>query len=107
MQRVASRLWEVAHKQGLAILRAPEVAALGPQPGMSPTEVRIACDAMKSAKEAPMYLAFIQRMIECKQKVDAMSEREVAPRLNVETIQVAVTNTYVYEQIEDPSHKRG
>lgn len=87
-------------------MRAPEVAASGPQPGMTPTEVRIARDAMMSSREAPMYLGFVQRMIETKVRADTMSERDPAPRLNVETIQVAVTNTYVYEHLEDPSSKR-
>ena len=104
--RIQDRLWEDVHRKGLAILRAPEVAASGPQPGMTPTEVRIARDSMMSSREAPMYLGFVQRMIETKVRADTMSERDPAPRLNVETIQVAVTNTYVYEHLEDPSSKR-
>lgn len=86
-------------------MRAPEVAASGPQPGMTPTEVRIARDAMMSPREAPMYLSFVQKMIETKVRADTLSERVEAPRLNVETIQIAVSNTYVYERLDDPSKR--
>lgn len=89
-----------------AAFRAPEVAASGPPADMSPTEVRIARDAMSGPREAPMYLGMAQRILESYKRADVLSERDPAPRLNVETIQVAVTNTYNYEVMEAPEQTR-
>lgn len=104
VQRIDEDLRSSVTRTMLAAQRAPEVAASGPQPGMTPTEVRIARDAMEATKDCPAYLTIAQRIWEGSKRAEVLAERQPAPRLNVETIQVAVSNTYVYERIED---KRG
>ena len=94
-------------KMQLAMLRAPEVAANGPPPDMTATELRIARDAMMGEREAPAYLRMSGRILESYKRAEVMSERDPAPRLNVETIQVAITsNNYSYEVIEAPETQR-
>lgn len=89
-----------------ATMRAPEVAALGAPADMTPTEVRIARDAMTPQRECPAYIIMAQRIWEAGLRARTLQERDPAPKLNVETIQVAVSNTYVYEYVEDPASKK-
>lgn len=89
-----------------AAMRAPEVAASGPPPDMTATEVRVARDAMIPEKDAPAYLRMANRLVDSYKRAEVLSERDPAPRLNVETIQVAVSNVYNYPVIEAPEDKR-
>lgn len=73
--------------------------------GWTARQFRIARDARKPKREAPEYLVMAQKTFDTYQRRDMMAERQPAPILNVETIQVAVSNTYNYEVIEAEPEK--
>ncbi len=106
MEALDRKLNSQVRKVAQAMFRAPEVAASGPPKDMSPAEVRIARDAMMSQRECPVYLLQAVKILDSYKKAEVLSERDPAPRLNVETIQVAVTQQFHYPLLEAPETKR-
>ncbi len=106
MERLDRKVQQNATVVLAAALRAPEIGPHSPKPeGWTAKEYRIARDARRSKREAPEYLNIAQRTFETFKRKEMMAERQPAPVLNVETIQVAVSNTYNYEVLQVEGEK--
>mgnify|MGYP001559209808 CR=1 FL=1 len=106
MERIDRKVQANATEVLAAALRAPEIGPHSPKPeGWTAKEYRIAKDARRSKREAPEYLNIAQRTFETFKRKEMMAERQPAPVLNVETIQVAVSNTYNYEVLQVEGEK--
>ena len=106
IQRVDRRVRKDASAVVEATFLAADIDDDSPKPeGWTKRQYRIARDARRSKREAPEYLQVAQRVYSDFQRKDMMAERQPAPVLNVETIQVAVSNTYNYEVIDSEPEK--